>query len=31
VPRLLMSARTGDGVDAWREWLREFALERQPA
>src|SRR6476646_4455379 len=31
VPRLLMSARTGGGVDAWREWLREFALERQPA
>jgi hydrogenase nickel incorporation protein HypB len=31
VPRLLMSARTGDGVDAWREWLREFALDRQPA
>src|SRR6476659_1438668 len=31
VPRLLMSARTGDGVDAWREWLREFAPERQPA
>jgi hydrogenase nickel incorporation protein HypB len=31
VPRLLMSARTGDGVDGWREWLREFALERQPA
>ncbi len=31
VPRLLMSARTGDGVDAWRDWLREFALERQPA
>jgi hydrogenase nickel incorporation protein HypB len=31
VPRLLMSARTGAGVDAWREWLREFALERQPA
>jgi hydrogenase nickel incorporation protein HypB len=30
VPRLLMSARTGDGVDAWRDWLREFALERQP-
>ena len=31
VPRLLMSARTGDGVDAWRDWLCEFALERQPA
>jgi hydrogenase nickel incorporation protein HypB len=31
VPRLLMSARTGAGVGAWRDWLREFALERQPA
>jgi hydrogenase nickel incorporation protein HypB len=31
VPRLLMSARTGEGVEAWRDWLREFALERQPA
>ena len=31
VPRLLMSARTGAGVDVWRDWLREFALERQPA
>ncbi|HEY2788846.1 MAG TPA: hydrogenase nickel incorporation protein HypB [Gaiellales bacterium] len=31
VPRLLMSARTGHGVDAWRDWLGEFALERQPA
>jgi hydrogenase nickel incorporation protein HypB len=30
VPRLLMSARTGDGVDAWRDWLREFARDRQP-
>ena len=31
VPRLLMSARTGAGVEVWRDWLREFALERQPA
>jgi hydrogenase nickel incorporation protein HypB len=31
VPRMLMSARTGEGLDAWRDWLREFALERQPA
>jgi hypothetical protein len=21
VPRLLVSARTGEGIDAWREWL----------
>jgi hydrogenase nickel incorporation protein HypB len=25
VPRLLVSARTGDGVDEWREWLLEVA------
>ena len=31
VPRMLMSARTGEGLDAWRDWLLEFALERQPA
>jgi hydrogenase nickel incorporation protein HypB len=31
VPRMLMSARTGEGLDAWRDWLAEFALERQPA
>ena len=24
VPRLLMSARTGEGVDAWRDWLLEL-------
>jgi hydrogenase nickel incorporation protein HypB len=23
VPRMLMSARTGEGVDGWRDWLRE--------
>jgi hydrogenase nickel incorporation protein HypB len=30
VPRLLLSARTGEGVDAWREWLVK-AVEREPA
>lgn len=25
VPRMLVSARTGEGVDAWREWLARFA------
>src|ERR671939_872988 len=30
VPRLLVSARTGEGVDAWREWLVEAAA-REPA
>ena len=25
VPRLLVSARTGDGVDEWRKWLLEVA------
>jgi hydrogenase nickel incorporation protein HypB len=30
VPRLLLSARTGEGVDAWREWLVR-AVEREPA
>ena len=30
VPRLLMSARTGEGVDAWRKWLIR-AVEREPA
>jgi hydrogenase nickel incorporation protein HypB len=24
VPRMLMSARTGEGVDAWRDWLVEL-------
>jgi hydrogenase nickel incorporation protein HypB len=33
VPHLLVSARTGEGVDAWRDWLRERAATRevQPA
>ena len=35
VPRLLVSARTGEGTDAWREWLvqtaREGASERAAA
>jgi len=26
VPRLLLSARTGEGVQAWRDWLAELAL-----
>jgi hydrogenase nickel incorporation protein HypB len=30
VPRLLVSARTGEGVDAWRRWLVEAAA-REPA
>jgi len=30
VPRLLVSARTGEGVDAWREWLVR-AASREPA
>src|SRR4051795_10062131 len=25
VPRMLVSARTGEGVDAWRDWLAELA------
>jgi hydrogenase nickel incorporation protein HypB len=28
VPRLLVSARTGDGVEAWRDWLLELAARR---
>jgi hydrogenase nickel incorporation protein HypB len=28
VPRMLMSARTGEGVEAWREWLAEAATRR---
>jgi hydrogenase nickel incorporation protein HypB len=28
VPRLLVSARTGEGVGAWREWLLEVAARR---
>ena len=29
VPRMLVSARTGDGVDAWRDWLLELAARRE--
>jgi hydrogenase nickel incorporation protein HypB len=25
VPRILVSARTGEGIDAWRDWLRRAA------
>jgi hydrogenase nickel incorporation protein HypB len=28
VDRLLMSARTGEGVDAWRDWLQRAATRR---
>jgi hydrogenase nickel incorporation protein HypB len=28
VPRMLVSARTGQGVEAWREWLLEVAARR---
>src|SRR5918911_692120 len=32
VERMLVSARTGEGVEAWRDWLTRTALaERQPA
>jgi hydrogenase nickel incorporation protein HypB len=32
VERLLVSAKTGEGVEAWRDWLTRTALaERQPA
>ena len=31
VPRMLMSARTGEGVDAWRGWLLERVSERAAA
>jgi hydrogenase nickel incorporation protein HypB len=30
VPRLLVSARTGEGIDEWRRWLAE-ATTREPA
>ena len=30
VPRMLVSARTGEGVEAWRDWL-VHAAEREPA
>jgi hydrogenase nickel incorporation protein HypB len=29
VPRMLVSARTGDGVDAFREWLLELPARRE--
>jgi hydrogenase nickel incorporation protein HypB len=31
VERMLVSARTGDGVGAWRDWLVAAAAERVPA
>jgi hydrogenase nickel incorporation protein HypB len=31
VPRMLMSARTGEGVTAWRDWLVERVSERTAA
>src|SRR3954452_14356267 len=31
VPRMLMSARTGEGVGAWRDWLLERVSERATA
>jgi hydrogenase nickel incorporation protein HypB len=29
VPRMLVSARTGEGVDAWRDWLLSLAARRE--
>jgi hydrogenase nickel incorporation protein HypB len=29
VPRLLVSARTGEGVEAWRDWLLELPARRE--
>src|SRR5687768_16879436 len=29
VRRMLVSARTGEGVDAWRDWLLELAARRE--
>jgi hydrogenase nickel incorporation protein HypB len=29
VPRMLVSARSGEGVDAWRDWLLELAARRE--
>jgi hydrogenase nickel incorporation protein HypB len=29
VPRMLVSARTGEGVDAWRDWLLELPARRE--
>jgi hydrogenase nickel incorporation protein HypB len=31
VPRMLVSARTGEGVGAWRDWLRERVADRAGA
>src|SRR5947209_17556388 len=31
VPRLIVSAKTGEGVDAWRDWLRAVTREAVPA
>ena len=29
VPRMLVSARTGEGVEAWRDWLLELPARRE--
>jgi hydrogenase nickel incorporation protein HypB len=29
VARLPMSARTGEGLEAWRDWLTTFATRRE--
>jgi hydrogenase nickel incorporation protein HypB len=31
VPRMLVSARTGEGVDAWRDWLCNLVAREVPA
>jgi hydrogenase nickel incorporation protein HypB len=31
VERMLVSARTGEGVDAWRAWLTELVSTRRAA
>jgi hydrogenase nickel incorporation protein HypB len=31
VPRMLVSARTGEGIDAWRDWLLQLAAREVPA
>jgi hydrogenase nickel incorporation protein HypB len=31
VPRMLVSARTGEGIDAWRDWLLHEAAREVPA
>jgi hydrogenase nickel incorporation protein HypB len=31
VPRLLVSAKTGEGIEAWRDWLRDAARQAVPA